>query len=113
MGMIAGTLDRRITLLRAGIVQNEGGDDVEGYEPLATVWASVRPSPGTERLQSAQNAASAPTVFRIRWSQKVSGLSPVDRVEYPVGSGRTFDIKSVVEMGRREGLEIAAIGSGQ
>lgn len=108
--MDAGSLDRRITLLRAGIVTNEYGDEVDGFADLATVWASVKPAPGTERLASAENAATAPTVITIRYSSMVADLTPRDRIEYPVGSGRTFDIKSVVELGRRDGLQIAAVG---
>lgn len=109
-GLDAGSLDRRVTLHRYGVVKDAYGDDRPGFSPLATVAASVRPAPGAERLQSAENAASAPTVIRIRWSSRVADLNPKDRVEYPVGSGRMFDIKSVVEIGRRDGLEIAAIG---
>ncbi|WP_347091674.1 phage head closure protein [Sphingomonas parapaucimobilis] len=108
--MDAGAMDRRVALLRAGTVTDDYGDEVDGFAPLATVWGSVKPSPGTERLASAENAATAPTVITIRYSRKVADLNPRDRVEYPVGSGRQFDIKSVVEIGRREGLQIAAIG---
>lgn len=108
--MDAGSLDRRVTLLRAGTVTDDYGDEVDGFTELATVWASVRPSPGTERLASAENAATAPTVITIRYGRGVADLSPRDRIEYPVGSGRMFDIKSVVELGRRDGLQIAAVG---
>lgn len=110
VGLAAGSLDRRITLLRGGIVRDEDGDDVESWQPLASVWASVRPAPGAERLASAEVAATAPTVIRIRWSRQVADLSPQDRIEYPIDSGRQFDIASVIEIGFREGLEIAAIG---
>jgi head-tail adaptor len=108
--MDAGSLDRRVTLHRAGAVENEHGDMVQGWSELATVWASVRPSPGSERLASAEAAANAPTVVTIRWSSIVADLSPADRLEYPVGSGRFFNIVSVVELGRRDGLQLAAIG---
>lgn len=108
--MDAGALDRRVALLRFALVVDKYGDQVEGFAPLATVWASVKPAPGSERLASAENAATAPTVITIRYSRAVADLSPADRVEYPVASGRFFDIKSVVEIGRREGLQIAAIG---
>ena len=108
--MRAGTLDRQIAIFTAGIVTNDGGDDVDGFSSAGAIPASVRPAPGSERLASGENAANAPTVFRIRWSPAVADLNAKDRVEYPVGSGRMYDIKSVVEIGRREGLEIAAIG---
>lgn len=108
--MDAGSLDRRVTFHRDRIVENDHGDKVQGWSELATVWASVRPSPGSERLASAEAAANAPTVVTIRWSSLVADLNPADRLEYPVASGRYFNIISVVEIGRRDGLQIAAIG---
>ena len=60
--MDAGAMDRRVMLLRAGTVTDDYGDEIDGFASLATVWASVKPSPGTERLASAENAATAPTV---------------------------------------------------
>lgn len=106
----AGEFDRRVTLHRVGIVENEHGDKVQGWSELATVWAAVRPSPGSERLASAEAAANAPTVVTIRWSSMIADLNPADRLEYPVGTGQFFNIVSVVELGRRGGLQIAAIG---
>lgn len=105
-------LDRRVALLRFGLIENEHGDDVQGFAPMAVVWASVKPAPGTERLQSAEAAAAAPLIIWIRWWSVVADLNAKDRLEYPVGSGCMFDIKSVNEIGRREGLEIAAVGRG-
>jgi SPP1 family predicted phage head-tail adaptor len=105
--MDAGSLDRRITLLRSALINNAYGDPEPGYSELATVWASVKPGPGNERLASAENAANAPTVFRVRWSADVADLNPKDLAEY---DGRRFNILSVVEIGRRDGLEIAATG---
>lgn len=110
MPMNTGDLDRRIVLFKASPAQDTHGDTVSRFDLLCTVWASVRSAPGSERLQSGENAASAPTVFRIRHSRQVAGLNPKDSVEYPVASGRLFDIKSVVEIGRREGVEIVAVG---
>jgi SPP1 family predicted phage head-tail adaptor len=103
--MDAGSLDRRVTLYQFGTVNNVYGDLEPGYTPIATVAASVRPGPGNERLASAENAANAPTVFRVRWSSETASLNPKDQVEY---DGRRFNILSVVEIGRREGLELAA-----
>ena len=108
--MKKGPLNRRVTLLREANGEDAYGDVQSGFAELATVWASVRPSPGTERLVSAEAAANAPTVVRIIWNPRYADLNPKDQLEYPVGSGRRFDIKSVIELGRREGLEIAAIG---
>lgn len=108
-GLDTGSLDRRIRVHRAAIVRNAHGDDVDGYTPGSTLWASAKPGGGRERLVSAQTAAEAPMVFRIRWQPALADLSPSDRIEYPAGSGRMYDISSVDEIGRREGLEIAAM----
>lgn len=106
-GMDGGKLDRRIRIHRSGIVRDAHGDDVDGFSPGPVVWASVRPGGGRERLSTAQTAAEAPSVFRFRWQAVLADLSPSDRIEYPAGSGRMFDIASVVEIGRRDGLEVA------
>lgn len=107
-----GPLNRRIAIQRAGMVENEHGDKVDGYETLAAVWASAKPGGGRERLMSAQVAAEAPMVFWIRWSPTVAVVTTSDRVEYPPESGRLFDIVSVNEIGRREGIEIAGVARG-
>lgn len=112
VGLAAGSLDRRISIQRAGVVENEHCDKVDGYTPLATVWASAKPGGGRERLVSAQAVAEAPMIFRIRWSRQVADVSTSDRVEYPAGGGRLFDIVSVNEIGRREGIEIAGVARG-
>ncbi|TZG26503.1 phage head closure protein [Sphingomonas montanisoli] len=103
--MRAGALDRRIVIQRAALAPDAAGDPMPSWADLVTVWASARPAPGVERLQSAEIAATAPMVFRIRWSSAVSDVSPADRIAY---GGRDWNIVSVVEIGRREGLEIAA-----
>lgn len=107
-GLETGKLNRRIAIERAGIVKNDSGDMVDGFAPLRTVWASATPGGGRERLLSAQNAAEAPMVFRIRWAPDLADLSPADRVQYPPTSERYYDIASVVEIGTCEGIEIAA-----
>lgn len=108
-GLDRGRMDRRIKLLRAETNENSLGEAVPTqWGELATVWASVRPAPGRERFASAEVAAEALTIFGIGYSSKVAGLNPKDRIEYPLGSGKNYDILAVVEIGRRDGLEITA-----
>ncbi|MEG3165542.1 head-tail adaptor protein [Sphingomonas sp. PB2P19] len=114
--MRAGRLDRQIGICKYGIVTNEGGDDVEGFAPALAVAAGIKHLPGAERLQSAENAAMAPTVFLIRWSPDLdpdapTGINPKDRIEYPVASGRFLNVTSAIELGRRDTIEIAATGA--
>ena len=99
-------MDRRITFYAAESRKNQYGDaEAEHAVPLTTMWASVTPSPGRERLASAENAASALTIFRTRWSALAADINPKDEIEY---RDQRYDIVSVVEIGRREGLEFAA-----
>lgn len=114
--MRAGRFDRQIGICKFSIVTNAGGDDVEGFLPAIVVAAGTRHLPGSERLQSAENAAAAPSVFMIRWTAGLDpnspdGINPKDRIEYPVASGRYLNIVSAIELGRRETIEIAAIGA--
>lgn len=113
--MKARELDKVIEIMRAGPDVDDGYTTHPG-EPAVwkTVAAKLRPAPGQERLQSAQTAADAPMVFRIRWQSALdpnapTGLNPKDKVRYPKGdAGRVFDIASVIEIGRHDAIEIAA-----
>lgn len=115
-GLAAGTLDRRIAIERDGPATHDGYQNVPGVSGvLVTVWASVKPGGGRERYANVENAATAPMVFTIRWTRSLDpnspeGISPDDRIRYPAGvNGQLYDIKSVVEMGNREGIVIGAV----
>jgi SPP1 family predicted phage head-tail adaptor len=103
--MRAGPLDRRITLQRATRAQDATGQEVETWATLAEVWGSKRDVSDSERVAAAEVSAEITTRFQIRWDSSWSDLNPKDRVVY---NGRTYDISSVKEIGRREGLEITA-----
>jgi SPP1 family predicted phage head-tail adaptor len=103
--LAAGKLDRRIALERATAVQDSTGQAVETWSPLATVWASWRRASARETLAAAEVAAAVTDVFEIRWSTRVRDVSPEDRLTY---EDRLYAIVEVTEIGRREGLRIAA-----
>ncbi len=118
--MRAGTLDRKVVILKAGPVTDAHGDQVDGFTALDPVSASKRParrssrSACSTRLSSAENAANAPMVFRIRWRasfdpETAGGINPKDRLQHPPETGKIYDIVSAIEIGRREGIEIAAV----
>lgn len=104
--MFAGALDRRITLRRATKAQDELGQEIETWADLATVWASRRRASARETLAASEVSAAITDVFEIRYDGAWSDLSPLDRVGF---EGRDYDIVSVDEIGRREGLRIAAV----
>lgn len=102
----AGELDRRITLQTntppALSARGAGG---ESWGTLATVWARYLPKHGREYLAGggAEVTAEADAVFLIRHRTDV-GPATV-RISY---DGKLWDILSVVEYGRKVGLELVA-----
>ncbi|HTN60267.1 MAG TPA: head-tail adaptor protein [Devosia sp.] len=105
MPVNAGDLDRQITLQRYGISYNADNEPIEGYAGFATVWASWRRATARETLAGAEVNATATDIFEIYWSPEVADVDPKDRLIF---DGKSYDIASVAEIGRREGLRIAA-----
>jgi SPP1 family predicted phage head-tail adaptor len=106
--MLAGKLDRRIRLERAAVTQDEGsGENVETWATLgpAKIWARWRRASARETLAAAEVSAEVADVFEIRWDSSVSSVNPKDRLIY---EDRVYAIATVDEIGRREGLRIAA-----
>ncbi len=108
-GLDAGALDRRIRIERAGM-GDDGYNETEVWTPLATVWAQYLPARGREAREALGREATMPATFRIRWRADAPPIGPGDRLRFPADDdGRVFDIASVIEIGRREGLEITAV----
>jgi SPP1 family predicted phage head-tail adaptor len=103
--MLAGRLDRRITILRATVAADEFNEQVETWGTLAVVWAQATPVMDAERQRAGETLASKAYRFTIRYSSDVAAVDPRDRVTF---DGRTYDVQGVKEIGRREGLEITA-----
>jgi len=116
--MRAGPLYRLITIQRKSVTYSDSGHPREAWAALVERWpASVAPVRGDERFSGEQYVAKEQTEFRIRWAQIVSDLSPLDRIVYPApAAGDTaepatrsiYDVMSVQEIGRNEGLQILA-----
>jgi SPP1 family predicted phage head-tail adaptor len=99
----AGSLDRRISIQRMTLAENDFGEMVETWVPLqADLPANVEPVQAWERLQASEIAAGVTTRFTVRWGLD---LTPKDRIVY---DGRVWDISSAREIGRREGQELTA-----
>ena len=103
--MLAGKLDRRITISRATETRDAVNAIVQTWADLVTVWASKRDVSDGERFQSGTRNASKMTRFQIRWSPTVADVNAKDRVVF---EGITYDIQNAKELGRREGIEITA-----
>jgi hypothetical protein len=79
--------------------------------PIAKVWAERKPLLGTrtgaEIFAAQQIVASAEVRWRIRWPQGFMPTADESCHLIDLGDGdREHDILSVIEIGRREGLEI-------
>jgi len=102
--MLAGPLDRRITLQSPSVLERgAAGDAPVVYTTVATVWASRRDLRGREVLAAGTTVAEGETTLVIRYR---SDVRPSWRV---VMDGRNYDIQSIAELGRRDGLELHCI----
>lgn len=99
-------LDRRITIERRTISRDQFGEAIEVWEPLVERRpASMTPLRGDERFVSDQRVARRLVEFKIRYSDNLADLNPMDRIlEDPF----TYDIVGVAPIGRNEGWSIIA-----
>lgn len=107
----AGRMDRRITFQTFTESQDGAGEPVKTWANLATnptVWAEVLPlaltmrSGGEEIFEADQVLAQAEARFRIRYRSDITTEMRV------VHASENFDILSVAEIGRKEGVDIRA-----
>lgn len=118
--MKAGPLDRKITIMRRSATLSDIGEPEEAWTVIdSRRSASVHPVSGDERDTAPQNVAKEQVDFKIRWSNNVSDLTPLDRIVYPamesfdppetVSDRRIYDILYVSEIGHKDGLMIRAV----
>jgi SPP1 family predicted phage head-tail adaptor len=79
---------------------NALGEPVLTYSTFATRWVELVPMSGTEQMNSMATQGTVMHRIRMRYT---SGLKPKMRVTY---EGRTFEIVSIVERGRRDEHEL-------
>lgn len=101
--MRAGALDRRITIERNTPTHDaDSNEEVASWGTLATVWAQAKPLRGSERFEADRENAERTVTFRIRHR------TDIDEEMRIVFDGDNYDIESIAEIGRSEGLEIIA-----
>lgn len=98
----AGRLDRLATIRAKTLANDDAGQPIETWADVATVWTEKTDLRGREFFAAQANNAEIETRFRIRWR---TGVTPENRIVF---EGRDYEILSVAEIGRREGLEIMA-----
>jgi head-tail adaptor len=104
--MSAGKFDRQVVIVTpVQPIETDSWNEATGPPPTrVNAWASIKTAPGVERFQSAENLALAPMRFFFRW--RAGLVSPTSWIEF---DGKTFDVKSVEEVGRRQLLQVGAI----
>ncbi len=98
--MHAGSLTHTITVERRTIRLNDSREEVVAWVPVLTTQAELVSLTMDEKATTAESLVA---IFRLRY---IDGIEPADQIEL---NGEFFDIKSVAEIGRREGLEIRAV----
>ena len=97
--MDAGRLDKRISIERHEVGQDETGEPIDAWIPTYSVWASIEPLQGREYI--AAMAVQAERTIRIRL-RYLPGIVPTMRVVY---QGRVFAITTAINV-REENIEL-------
>lgn len=71
-------------------------------------WAERLELRGDERYQSMQTVANVSCRYKIRWRSDVGPMNMLIDSD-----SREYDVKAVLELGRREGLELFCAGRGE
>ncbi|MHC2533354.1 phage head completion protein [Bradyrhizobium diazoefficiens] len=117
----AGSLDRRVTIQRRTITQSSSGEAGETWANVSVRRpASMWPLKGDdESFRSPEKVAYERIEFRVRYSDDVADLSPLDRVIHPalttaqaadpnyvIPTRSIFDVLGTLEIDRRRGIRI-------
>ena len=102
MPIKAGSLDRRVTLLRRISDLDASGGPDERWDEWQTVWAGKRDLSGREFIAAQQVNAEITTEFVIR---HLAGVTPEMRLQE---GDLEYDILSIGEIGLGEGLRLQA-----
>lgn len=100
MPLKSGDMDHLATVQTPTESTNSIGEPELTWSTFATRWIAILPLSGAEAINAMANEAVVTHRVRMRYT---SGLKPKMRL---VSDGRTFEIMSAVERGRREEHEL-------
>lgn len=107
--MKSGKMRRRVSILR------QGAPTDDGYTTLPGAWASIGEryaqdirSRGREVFENNGTEAEMPMTFLLRFDSLTRTIATTDRIEF---EGKQYDLKSVNEIGFRDGVECVGIAS--
>lgn len=89
-----------MTVQTRSVARDEYGAESETWQDDFSVWARKNEMPGAERIEASQIDATLPVEFTIRHRVDVT---PRNRLRY---GADIFQIHSVAEIGRKEGLTL-------
>lgn len=100
--MRSGKLDRLITIERATETVAPSGAVSSTWTPIATVRAEIVNQTATEFLAGHGEAERGTIIFRIRF---LADITTDNRITF---NGAHYNVREIVEIGRRRGLELRA-----
>lgn len=99
--MRSGRMDRILTLKKRTVTgQDTYGEETESFAEIE-VWGERRELRGSEGFAAQQTIARLAARYFIHYREDIDAM---DELVDP--KAKTYDIHSVLEVGRREGLEI-------
>ena len=98
----SGTMDYLAVVQTPTESANAIGEPILTWSTFATRWVAILPLSGNEQITALANEGNVTHRIRMRYT---AGIKPKMRL---VSEGRTFEIMSVVERGRREEHELMA-----
>lgn len=98
--MGAGARDRKITIENKGAAQNSYGEVDDDYTIYAQAWAAYKPVRSQERMMKNIVWQETAGIFKTPY---IHGVNSQMRIN---DHDKIFEIIGVIEVGRRQGLEI-------
>ncbi len=94
--MTAGRRDTLIAIERATTAEDEYGEEVSGWAPVATEWAAVFWGRGDERRQAASEQGQQAATFQVLANLDTLAVTIKDRINY----AGLWDIQGIAPIGR-------------
>lgn len=104
--MKSGKLTHRVIIEREIETMKPSGHVIRTWTTIATVRAELRQASATEFLAGYGEGSESNVIVAMRWPHLE--ITPADRIQH---NGRLYNIKSVIEIGRRRGLELRAVAA--
>lgn len=98
--MNIGKLDRQVVIKEGSFTQNAYGEEVRSVSTLATVWAKFEFKGGKAGFEADAFSGTEKAMVTIRYRTDLK-ISPKHYIEY---NSKNYFIRSIQEIGRKEGL---------